>query len=127
MFLDKENIFSLEQAVTATAVSTNIVDLGKGDTGNSDRPHLTVTATTPYGGTGTMNVEVQTSDVEAFTGPVVVASYPVPNDKLKAGGHIVGTSLPQGVKRYVRLNYAVSGTISAGKLTAGLALDTQYA
>lgn len=130
MILDKENMFSENQAVTATAVSTDIVDLGPGDTGPSEGVSLFVTAGTAFTGAGTISVMVETSDElngagTALSGAVTVATYPVSNDALLAGGKLVGARLPHGMKRYARLNYAVTGTVAAGTLTAGLVWDVQ--
>ncbi len=122
MIFDKENLFSDKQAVTATAVSANVVDLGGPDAGAGDRPYLAVHAT-PFTGTGALSVELQTSADAAFGASRVVAAFPVANDSLKKGGQIVGGKPPKGMLRYARLNYAVTGAISGGAVTAGLVLD----
>jgi hypothetical protein len=129
MYLDKENIFSMSAAITATASSENTIDLGRGDAGPSERLSLFVTIDTPYTGAGTLIVNLQTADAVgtdgSLTSPVTVASYPVANADMLAAGQIIASRLPHGCKRYMRLNYAVSGTISAGKITAGLVWDVQ--
>ncbi len=122
MIFDKENLFSDKQAVAATAVSANIIDLGGPDAGAGDRPYLAVHAT-PFTGTGTLSVELQTSADSAFGTPKIVAAFPVANDTLKKGGQIVAGKPPKGMLRYARLNYAVTGTLAGGALTAGLVLD----
>jgi hypothetical protein len=131
MILDKENMFSLAQGpITATAGSTNIVDLGPGDTGPSERLSLFVTCEPPFTGTGTISVELHTADettASALTSPVTVASYSIANAALSAGGKLVSARLPHGMKRYARLNYVVSGTVAAGSLTAGLVYETAAA
>lgn len=130
MYLDKEAMFSDKQAVTATAVADHTVDIATGDIGPSEGVSLFVSATTPYTGSGTLDVEIQTADeVNATTGalvsPVTVAAYLVSNAALKAGGKLVGARLPHGMKRYAGLNYKVGGTISGGTITAGLTWDVQ--
>lgn len=126
MFLDKQNLFSDKQAVTATALATETVDLGKGDAGPSEEVSLFVSAD-GASGTGTLVIELQTADACAaggsLTSPVTVATYPVTNEALKAGGKIVAARLPHGMKRYAGLNYVVTGTITGAKITAGLVLD----
>ena len=123
MIFDKQNMFSQEQGVTANAVSQNVIDCGLGDTGMSDYPTLAVIAA-PYGGTGSLAIELQTCDLSTFgTGVKTLASFPVDNDSLKAGGQIVVVGVPRGAKRYLRLNYVVTGTISGGKVTSGLVFD----
>jgi hypothetical protein len=129
MILDYENMFSKDQAVTANAGSASTVDLGPGDAGPSERISLFVTAEPAFTGSGTLAVELHTSDAVdsagALTGPITVAGYAVSNAALKAGGKLLAARLPHGCKRYLRLNYAVTGTIAAGKVTAGLVWDVQ--
>ncbi|MDR3361872.1 MAG: hypothetical protein LBO64_03390 [Desulfovibrio sp.] len=128
MIFDKENLFSMNQAVTATAVSTDIVDLGAGDTGPSEDVSLFVSATTPFTGTGTLVVELHTADANsgtALTSPVTVGTFPITNAALLAGGKLVAARLPHGMKRFARLNYVVTGTVAAGTLMAGLVRDAE--
>lgn len=126
MFLDKQNIFSDKQAVTATAPATDSVDLGAGDAGPAEGISLFVGAD-GCTGAGSIVVELQTADACAaggvLTSPVTVATYPVGNDTLKTGGKIVAARLPHGMKRYAGLNYAVTGAVTGLKLTAGLVMD----
>jgi hypothetical protein len=129
VILDNETMFSKAQGpITATAGSTDIVDLGSGDIGPSERVSLFVVCNPPFTGAGTVTIELHTADAAtagALTSPVVAAAYAVANAALRAGGKLVSARLPHGMKRYARLNYVVSAsaTLAAGKLTAGLALD----
>ena len=128
MILDKENMFSQEQAVTASALSTDIVDLGIGDIGPSESISLFVNAGEAFTGGGSLEVEVLTSDEisdGALSGAETIATYPVTNDQLLAGGKLISARLPHGMKRYARLNFEVSGGLADGKLTAGLVMDSQ--
>ena len=132
MIFDAQNLFSKDQAVTATAASTNTLDLGRGDYGPSESVSLVVCAS---GFTaGSLTIELQTavacSSAGALTSPVTVASFPVSAAALKAGGNIVAVRLPHGLKRYVCLNYAAAtgegaAAPAGGTITAGLALDVQ--
>jgi hypothetical protein len=136
MILDKQNMFSLAQAVTTTVGSTDIVDLGPGDAGPSERISLFVNCDPAFTVAGanaaTITVELQTADAlssGALASPFVAASYPVGKEALQAGGKLAASRLPHGMKRYARLNYVVAlganTTISDGKLTAGLVWDAQ--
>ncbi|MDR2488769.1 MAG: hypothetical protein LBD42_04680 [Desulfovibrio sp.] len=129
MILDYDNMFSKDQAVTATSGSTSTVDLGPGDAGPSERVSLFVTSSTPFTGTGSLAVELHTSNAVggdgSLTSPATIASYAVVNSKLTAGGKLLAARLPHGCKRYLRLNYVVTGTIAAGKITSCLAMDVQ--
>lgn len=132
MIFDAQNLFSKDQAVTATAASTNTLDLGRGDYGPSERASLVVCAS---GFTaGSMTIELQTADAcssaGALTSPATVASFPVSAAALKAGGNIVAVRLPHNLKRYVCLTYTApsgEGAVApaGGTITAGLALDVQ--
>ena len=132
MIFDAQNLFSRAQAVTATAVSENTLDLGHGDYGPSESVSLVVCASGYTA--GSLTVELQTADAVSSTGaltsPVTVASFPVSAAALKAGGNIVAARLPHNLKRYVALAYTApsgEGAVvpAGGSITAGLALDVQ--
>ena len=77
-----------------------------------------------YSGTGSMQVEVQTSDSASFASNVkTVAIFPLDNPTLAANGKAVACSIPQNTQRYLRLNYNVTGTISGGSIISGLVAD----
>ena len=126
MYLDKQNLFSDKQAVAATALSTDSVDLGTGDAGPSERASLFV-GVNGASGAGTLTVELLAADACAangtLTSPVTMATYPVSTEALAAGGKIVAARLPHGMKRYTRLNYVVGGTLTGAKITAGIVFD----
>ena len=130
MILDKENLFAQDQAVTATAMSDNIVDLGPGDAGPSERISLFVNAGKAFTGGGELTAEILTSDELNGGGadldnPETVAAYPVAGDVLAAGGKLISARLPHGMKRYARINFEVVGSLADGALTAGLVWDSQ--
>jgi len=125
MILDFENMFSKDQAVTATGTSTNIIDLGPGDAGPSERLSLFVTADPAFTSTGTLVVTLQSADDKAMASPDTPISFSLSNAQLLAGGKLIASRLPHGCKRYLSLNYTVTGTIADGKLTAGLVWDVQ--
>lgn len=119
MIFDKESLFSNKQVVSATTLSTNTVDLGKGDAGAGAWPYLSVHAS-GYS-SGSIVVELQTADDAAFGSSRVAATFPVAAADLKKGGQVVAAKLPKGMSRYARLNYSVTG--ASGTITAGLVLD----
>ena len=134
MILDRQNLFSLNQAITATAVSTDVIDLGPemwAGTAGSDREipiELTVTESFTSGGATTLQVEVQSSVNEAFSAPIKhLLTDVIPKADLAVGKVLSkGLSLPADVKRYVRLNYVVAtGPFTAGKITAGIVASRQ--
>jgi hypothetical protein len=130
MYIDKEAMFSQDQALTATGNATNIVDMGAGDAGPAEGLSLFVHASAPYTGSGTLTVNLQTAEAvnaagTALESPVILASYPIQNAALLKGGKLLAARLPHGCKRYISLSYTVAGTIVDGKLTSFLTLDAQ--
>lgn len=124
MILSMENIFSDRQAVTASAASTNVIDLGpvKGDMGYGTPIPLLAQVTQGFNNLTTLGIALQASDDEAFTAPDTVFTETLALADLKAGARIARGIVPYGVKkRYVRLWYTVTGTApTLGSVTAGI-------
>ena len=125
MYFDKEAMFSDKQAVTASVAATDTLNSGPGDSGASDAKLVVVAE--GYTGTGSLAVELQTADEVngsgVLTSPVTIATYTVTNATLLAGGNVVATGLPRGLKQYVGVKYTVTGAIAGGNVTAGIVLD----
>jgi hypothetical protein len=134
MITDKLNTFSAAQAVTATAASADVLDLGPLTHGNTRRDigagepiHLVVTALTTATATGaaTVNFQLQTSDDNSTWG-TLYDSGAVGLTDLAAGKQPVAVAVPRGVRRYLRVNYVVgTGPLTAGSFFAGLVKDAQ--
>lgn len=138
MIFDMQGLFSDKQAITTTAVSTNIIDRGAYgipkhgkspgfayDLGKGFDPLLRVQVTTPFtaAGAATLVMELQGSVDEAFTSPVALWTSPaIPVASLIAGYVAIIDRFPRNtVHRYLRMNYTVAtGPMTAGKLMAGL-------
>lgn len=134
MITDKLNTFSNGQAVTVTAASTDVLDLGPLTHGNTRRdigagePIYLVVATliaAAAAGAATTNIQLQTSDDNAAwvtlfdSGSLALAS-------LTAGTRPVQVAVPRGVRRYLRVNYVIgTGPLTAGSFWAGLVKDVQ--
>lgn len=135
MILDRQNLFSWKQAVTVTADSTDIIDLGppmwNGNAG-SDRPIdviAVVESAFTAAGAATLLIELKSSPVSDFSsgvithqtvGPIAKTALGVPG-RLSASLHI-----PPDVQRYVKLTYTVAtGPMTAGTITAGVATSRQ--
>lgn len=131
MIIDKLLQVSDDQAVTATAPSTDVIDFGQTtpNTGMTDRLHMVITVgeTVTATGAATVTFTVQDSaNGSAFAD--VVASAAVSKASLAAGAQVV-IPMPVQHRRYVRLNYTVdTGPLTAGKFSAqvvaGLQLNT---
>jgi hypothetical protein len=136
MILDTQSEFSDAQAVTATAISTNVLDLfsvlgGAGasispnariDVGDADFLYLVVqtqTAATDVGSDATLTVTLESADdaglttnpiVHFSTGALAFATFS------PQGTQLVKMRLPKGLyRRYLGVRY----TVGAGPLTAG--------
>ncbi len=114
MFLDSQLQFSDAQALTATAVSTNIVDLSLDrDIGKGEPMGVLVTVGVAADFTTTdetYQFTVQTATDAAFTSPVtVVASATINGDQLTEGASVV---LPIGHTnlQFLRVNNTLAGT-----------------
>ncbi len=141
MIFDTTNLFSNDQAVTVTAASSNVIDLGapgtvlgapyplNRDIGRGNPLPLLIQVTVAFATLTSLKVAVQSSDTEAFTGQVdtVLESEAVPVAQLLAGYQFPLDHIPKGVKhRYVRLYYTVAGsTATAGQVTAGITAGNQ--
>lgn len=143
MIFDKTLQLSAAQAITATAVSTNVIDLRaagraykhaadlKRDLGLGGKaiPFLiqVVEAFTAAGG-GTLTVSLECDDNEAFSSPKTVWTSSAIGKALLVPGYRFGTDyVPNGIdERFFRLNYTVAtGPMTAGKITAGIVAGIQ--
>lgn len=130
MILDKLLMFSEAQAVTASAASTDTIDLGPIDGTRRDigvgeplEYWVTTNATATAAGAATVNVQLQTSP-DNSTWTTLTSSGDLALASLVAGRRIVSQKVPQGVQRYLRVNYVVgTGPLTAGAFTAGINLD----
>lgn len=120
--LDALNLFSDDQAITATANSTNIVDQGDGKYDGSDRV-VGIFITETFATLTSLTISLHSDAVEAFSTNGVV--FTLPAITLASGGLAAGKfyeiPLPVQALRYLRLTYTVGGSsATAGKITAGV-------
>lgn len=127
MYLDKQTLFSENQAITADAVSTNIYDTGSAkDSGPGYPVEVFVLVKAAFNNLTSLTFSLQTATDAAFTSPVNLQDVTVALAGLTAGAKVSFSVLPEGCLRYLRLNYNVNGTNpSTGAITAGLILDRQ--
>ena len=145
MILDKQNMYSDDQAITTDAASTNVIDHGAPATPKTTGviagralyrdmgvgvciPLLVqVTESFASGGSPTLVVKLQADNDEAFgSATEVYASAALAKTALVAGARIpMMAVLPEGLnERYTRLYYDVTAdtthVFTAGKITAGI-------
>ncbi len=127
MIFDKENMFCEGQAITATAASGNVIDMGQDNTGRGERVELFVQAVEGFtaAGDATLTVALQDCDTEGGSYTNLQSTTALPKADL-AAGYRVQLGLPAEHRRFLRLNFTVdTGPFTAGMITAGLVKDTQ--
>lgn len=124
MHLDSQLQFSDAQALTATAVSTNVVDLSEDrDIGKGEPMAVVVSVgvAADYTTTDeTYQFAIQTDDNEGFSSPTVITQTAAINgDELTAGTLVV---IPLGYtnERYLRINNVLAGTTPSVTIDAYL-------
>lgn len=127
MMLDKNLQLSSAQAVTATAVSTNIIDqLAAGQAvGNEAWLSIRVGTAATAAGAATVNFQIQTATDSAFTTPIVLFdSGSIAKTALTLNTEVVKVRIPVGAKQYLRVNYVVAtGPLTAGTFDANIVAD----
>lgn len=143
MILDTQTVFSgtvaadgtrAGQAITGTAISTNVLDLrnsaspalvDEGLTGGNGL-FLVVSVGQAFNNLTSLAITLESdSAVGLATAPVVHATINVALAALTAGAQVARIPLPSDYyKRYLGLRYTVTGTApSTGTLTAALSFD----
>lgn len=133
MLIDKFLQVSSNQAVTATAASTDVIDFGQANpnTGMDDHSKMVITVgeAAAAAGAATVTFVVQDSaDNASFAD--VISSAAIGKADLTAGKQVV-IPMPTKLRRYCRVNYVVAtGPLTAGKFSAqvvtGIQQNTPY-
>ena len=135
MYQDINLQFSAAQAITATAASTNYLDLQAvvRDMGKGERLYFDIRVNTAFtsAGAATLVVAVQTADDTGFSTNLNNVTL---TDAIPKASLIIGATIPITIdraepfvgRRYMRLNYTVAtGPFTAGTLTAGIVISIQ--
>lgn len=139
MIFDKTLLFSDRQAITATAISENIVDtLATGtvydaaaaltkDIGKGNKIPVLIQVVEAFNTLTSLTVDIRFSATENMASPKIVLSQTVPLADLVPGKTISITCVPPGADlRYMAVNYTVTGTApTAGRVTAGIVAAVQ--
>lgn len=122
MILDDKFIFSDGQAVTVTAVSTNVIDTGPNakKLGGGQEMVCEVVVDTDFATLTSLKATLQESaDNSTFT--TLVDGVAVAAASLLKGRKILCCTVPPTHARYLRVNYTVAGSdATAGKVNAHL-------
>lgn len=139
MILSAEQLFSDDQAVTATAISQNVIDLGAAgtpydaaaalnqDVGKGTPIPILIQVTTAFATLTSLTITVESSAAAGLTSPTVLASETIAVADLVAGKQTFMQVLPNGADaRYLGIRYTVTGSnATAGNITAGVSMGNQ--
>ena len=136
MIVDNTLVFSDSQAITATAASTNVLDLGlpgtplnsgnqlKRDIGIGCDIPLAVDVTVGFNNLTSLQISLQVATDAAFTTPKEVASRTYLLAEISSAGTRLPfpAEVPEGTNlEFTRLYYTVTGTApTTGKIFAGI-------
>lgn len=137
MILSAQQLFSDQQAITATAVSTNVVDTGvrgtpydgaaplNGDIGKGNKICVLAQVTEDFNTLTSLDVAIETGSTTALG--TVIATETVLLADLVAGKQFNIDVLPNGVvERYLGMRYTVTGSApTTGKFTSGISMGNQ--
>lgn len=132
MLTDSQLNLSVSQAVTASAVSGNTIDLSQiRDVGAGEElnVYVNVEVAALAAGAATVNFQVITSAAPALTSPTIIGQTDaIPKASLPIGQQII-IPVPRSLinklgQRYLGLQYTVAtGPLTAGTFSAGVILD----
>lgn len=131
MILDRNTLVSNAQAVTATAVSTDTIDLGAVrdiGTGTDISAFVTVDVAATAAGAATVTFAVITSaNADLSSATTLYTTAAIGKATLVAGYKVFDITIPkQLLSRYLGLSYTVAtGPLTAGAFTGGFVVDTQ--
>jgi thioredoxin reductase len=126
MYIDKQNMVSAAQAVTASAGSTDYIDLGAArNIGTSGVTFaITVDQAVTAAGDATVTFSIQSDDNTSFSSPAtVVATGAIGKAELTAGRAPIYLTIPAGMRpeRYLRAYFTVgTGPLTAGQFTVAV-------
>ena len=133
MILDKQSLFSDAQAITATAASTNLIDLGpldaglKVDFGKGQKVPILVQVVETFNNLTSLKIDIELDTTTTVTPDKTITLGTYLLADLVAGFQINWDILPKGLNmRYAQLKYTVTGTApTTGKITAGIVAGVQ--
>lgn len=135
MIFDKQTQFSDAQAVTATAASTNLIDLGAAGTiygasgamtrnvGKGRKIPLLIQVVEAFATLTSLTVSVEVDDNSSFSSPKTIGTTgAIAVADLVAGKIFNIDAVPRDAdERYMQLRYTVGGSnATTGKITAGI-------
>jgi hypothetical protein len=140
MILSAQQLFSDDQAIVATAISENVIDLGlpqtpygaaaalNDDVGKGAPIPVLIQVTEDFNTLTSLTVTLETdSTANLATAPIVLATESILLADLVAGKQTFMQFVPNGAtKQYMGVRYTVVGTNpTLGNITAGITMGNQ--
>lgn len=129
MYVDAQNLFSDEQALTATAASTNLIDLGANrDIGTGENLYIVLVvdvALTDASSDSTVAVTIEMDALAAFGSPTTTQTLFTISAVAAVGTKLIARIQPDAVnEQFMRLKYTMAnGNLSTGTVTAFITKD----
>lgn len=118
MLIDNELVLSSDQAVTATARSTNVFDAGSTGAAPGNSTRLKVHVTEAFNNLTSIDFTFESDDNAAFSSAQVHQKVNVLLAALTLGKVIDLGEVPDGAEQYWSVKYTVNGTApTTGKVT----------
>ena len=123
MLLSKYGVLSDAQAITTTAVSTNVIDclVANAKIGDGGSLFLNARVNEAFSGGTSLALALQSSASESSGYVTKITTPAIVTASLTAGATVISIGLPMDLLRYLRCNYTVVGTYTAGKLDVWIA------
>lgn len=126
MYIDYGTLLSNNQAITADAASTNAIDMGDSlypsARGGGAELVAVIHVAESFNNLTSLTIKLQTDDDEAFGAAVDLTFMSLTLAELTAGRRVTLGIPTEGLDRYLRLYYDVTGTNpSTGKIRAWVA------
>ena len=139
MILSAESLLSDDQAITATALSTNVIDLGapgtpygaaaalNQDQGKGTVVPILIQVTEAFNNLTSLTITLEVDDNSSISSGKVVNTQTILQADLLIGKTVFMQHLTNGVdERYLAVRYTVTGTPpTTGKITAGITMGNQ--
>ena len=118
LYLDKRLEFSENQAITGTAESENALDFGV-EHGSAAGKAIDIRIKEDFtGGTSLQFVLQDSADGTSYTDKLTSPAFQAAQLKAKGTEVFYSLAIPKGLRRFIRLKYAVTGTFTKGKVHA---------
>ncbi len=123
MYIDKLLLMSNAQALTATAASTDVIDLKNGENNLGIGTPMSVVITLDVAADDTTGDEtyvaaLETDSTSAFSSAATLGSVTITRGDVAGTKYVIALPADTNCEQYVRLNYTLGGTTPTVTVTA---------